>query len=346
MPFASEFDDVYDAVKTAIEDAVEEPGSCARLDESRPAGRITDRLIRELCSASFCVADITDEKPNVMWELGYAMALHKPTIVITQSVSQLPFDIADVQSIKYERNQLRSTLAQPLKRVAIDTLTLLRGNRFAIASFETSTDNELATVRRELKEVRNMIFELVRTTKPSEATPASGSFELEKLTGSWVNSESGSHAYASLVNGELVVPYSYCSNDQLTGVYFDWRRMGEYWFARYQWINSDISGFSFLKQEALDLLKGAWWSSSGDDTPAAPPNQKGVAATWRRIDLPTPEWAEIFRAGETERLTKVLGSWKELRMAKLGFIIRCNVENRTNGGETGSERFKASTTKS
>jgi nucleoside 2-deoxyribosyltransferase len=85
MPFASEFDDVYDAVKTAIEDAVEEPGSCARVDESRPAGRITDRLIRELRSASFCVADITHEKPNVMWELGYAMALHKPTIANAKS---------------------------------------------------------------------------------------------------------------------------------------------------------------------------------------------------------------------------------------------------------------------
>jgi hypothetical protein len=311
MPFASDFDDVYDAVKNAIEDAVEQPGSCVRLDESRPAGRITERLIRELSSATFCVADITDEKPNVMWELGYAMALQKPTIVIRQGALKLPFDIADVQSIEYDRTRLRNTLVVPLNRVAIDTLTAMRVNPSQLSNVGGSSDTELATVRRELAEVKNMMFELVRTTRLSDAAPPSNSSELDKLTGSWVDSESGSHAYAKLVKGQLVGPYSYGSNDELTGVYFDWRRIGDYWFARYQWINGDISGFTFLKQDAVDLLKGAWWSSSGDRTPTAPPSQKGVASKWRRVDLPTPRWADrFFEVVSRKGLTNVLASTK------------------------------------
>jgi hypothetical protein len=55
MPFAAEFDDVYQAIKGGVEDAVSETGGkCFRLDESRPAGRITDRLLTELRTAAFC----------------------------------------------------------------------------------------------------------------------------------------------------------------------------------------------------------------------------------------------------------------------------------------------------
>ena len=294
MPFEPQFDDVYAAIKQAVETAVEHPDSCSRLDENRPAGRITDRLIQELRSATFCIADVTDEKPNVMWELGYAMALDKPTIVITQSISKLPFDVADVQTVPYDRKRLGNTLIMPLKRVVIDTLTAMRHNPSKAAIATTPMDDELASMRRELADVKNMVFEVVRNTKPSQIAPPSGSAELDKLTGSWINEESGSHSYARVINGELIVPYSYCSNTELTGVYFGWRRIGDYWFARYKWINSDISGFTFLQEEAVNLLKGAWWSSSRDDAPSAPPKQKGVQATWRRVDLATPSWAEDF----------------------------------------------------
>lgn len=199
MPFASAFDDVYDAVKRAIDDAVQLPGSCSRLDENRPAGRITERLIQAMHSATFCIADITEERPNVMWELGYAMALQKPTIVITQGQSTLPFDIADVQTIRYDRNHLRGSLTEPLKRTVIDTLTSMRTSPSHVTDSGPRTDTELATVRKELADVKSMIFELVRAIRPSDAAPKSGHFELEKLTGSWVNSESGSHAYARLI---------------------------------------------------------------------------------------------------------------------------------------------------
>ena len=46
------------------------------------------------------MADITETKPNVMWESGFAMALGKPVIVITQSLADLPFDIRDMQAIE------------------------------------------------------------------------------------------------------------------------------------------------------------------------------------------------------------------------------------------------------
>ena len=93
-----------------------------------------------------------------------------------------------------------------------------------------------------------------KTTKPQSVT------ELASLEGHWLDTESGSHAYAKLINGELVAPYCYGGNHKLTGVYFGWRKTGEYWFGRFKWLGTVISGFSFLKQESVDLLSGAWWS--------------------------------------------------------------------------------------
>src|SRR5262245_57270157 len=118
MPFAREFDDVYSTIKNTIDSILaERRGTCFRLDESRPAGRITERLFREIHACEMCVADVTGTKPNVMWELGYAMALEKPTILLTQALTDLPFDVKDLQSIEYDRNHLNQTLGVPLKTI-------------------------------------------------------------------------------------------------------------------------------------------------------------------------------------------------------------------------------------
>src|SRR6476469_6130066 len=123
MPFAQEFDDVYAIIKTSVESVTSAfGGKCFRLDEARPAGRITQRLLQELEAADLCIADITGCKPNVMWELGYAMALAKPTIIVTEHAADLPFDIKDMQSLEYQRARLSVSLGEPLKRMVVDTL--------------------------------------------------------------------------------------------------------------------------------------------------------------------------------------------------------------------------------
>src|SRR5258708_3446356 len=100
MPYAPEFEDVYATIQSIVEGVRgDNPLRCFRLDESRPAGRITARLIREIESASVCIADLTGTRPNIMWEVGYAMALGKPTILITQDPSELPFDIRDMETL-------------------------------------------------------------------------------------------------------------------------------------------------------------------------------------------------------------------------------------------------------
>jgi hypothetical protein len=94
MPYAEDFNAVYAEVQRAAQNAM--PGEqidCNHLRDVKAAGRITDDIVMSLREAAFCIADVTGNNPNVMWETGYAMALGKPTILIGQEIEKLPFDL-------------------------------------------------------------------------------------------------------------------------------------------------------------------------------------------------------------------------------------------------------------
>jgi hypothetical protein len=299
MPFDPEFDDVYASIKGAVEGALAgQQGKCFRLDEQRPAGRITDRLVRELDSATFCVADLTNERPNVVWETGYAMALGKPTIILVQGMGQLPFDLKDMQTIRYDRRHLKQSLVMPLQGAVLDTIRVSPKK-----DGEPRADpNELIGVLlSEVQELKSIVANSVNfLVTPPATSPPSGrhSHEAAVLEGAWVSEVPGSHLYARVIDGELIVPYCYAGNDRLSAAYSRWKRVGDYWFARFAWRESKISGFTFLRQESIDVLTGAYWHDyQVPHLPTAPPNADGTLSRFRRDRNATPPpWAESFFA--------------------------------------------------
>lgn len=123
MPFDPVFDDVYAVIKMSSESAIEgESVTTLRLDEIRRPGKISEDLIHEIATSTFCVADISGDNANVMWEVGYAMALGKPIVFIRQGVSDIPFDIRDFRIINYSRESLYTTLSSILRESIRDTL--------------------------------------------------------------------------------------------------------------------------------------------------------------------------------------------------------------------------------
>jgi hypothetical protein len=300
MPFSREFDDVYAAIKTSVESALSTSGGrCFRLDEARPAGRITDRLLRELQAAFMCIADLTGNTPNVMWEVGYAMALGKPIIIITQSIQELPFDLKDMQSLEYDRRHLSETLSTPLHRVVIDTVSAIPSLEVSRRPEQEANAELVAEMCAQVSELKSIVAQAVRYWNPDESHSKPVKDEakyLINLEGAWVTKESGSHLYASVINGDLVVPYCYDGNDTLTGFFYGWRMVGEHWFSRFVWLDGSNSGFQFLKQESLDLLTGAWWPDHVGVEPSAPPPMKtGSKATLKRkVGSDYPVWATKF----------------------------------------------------
>ncbi len=99
MPFAKEFDPVY---KRCIEPTLfKRKWVCKRADGIFKPQEIMTLIWEQILRADLIIADLTGRNPNVFYELGYAHALHKNTVLITQSIDDVPFDLRHRQMIKY-----------------------------------------------------------------------------------------------------------------------------------------------------------------------------------------------------------------------------------------------------
>lgn len=100
MQFSSEFHDVYqDVVKEVCRDY---EVNVLRADEVNGPGLIIGDIVREIGTSQLVIADITPTNPNVYFEVGYALALGKPTILLARKGTPLPFDVAGFRVLFYE----------------------------------------------------------------------------------------------------------------------------------------------------------------------------------------------------------------------------------------------------
>lgn len=63
--------------------------------------RISERIIGNIFSSDIVIADISDLNPNVMIEVGFRLSSKKPTIIICDNTTNIPFDIKDMKAIIY-----------------------------------------------------------------------------------------------------------------------------------------------------------------------------------------------------------------------------------------------------
>ena len=73
---------------------------------SLPRYRITDQIVQMITSARFVVADLTHERPNVYFELGFARGLGKTVITIAREGTTVHFDVKDWTYIPYIDSRL------------------------------------------------------------------------------------------------------------------------------------------------------------------------------------------------------------------------------------------------
>jgi len=111
-----DFDDVHDAIK----EAAQRCGIQAeRVDEPHSTDRITDRILESIRRAEYVIADLTEARPNVYFEAGYAHALRKTPIYIAREGTQLEFDLKDYPVIFFNNlRQLKDSLEQRLRGIA------------------------------------------------------------------------------------------------------------------------------------------------------------------------------------------------------------------------------------
>ena len=99
MPFNEEHDEIYKHIKPIFEHFNIE---CKRVDENKSLTSISKDIIQEIEKANLILADITGKNPNVFYELAIAHSFNKPTIMISQEIEQIPFDLKMYRIIGYE----------------------------------------------------------------------------------------------------------------------------------------------------------------------------------------------------------------------------------------------------
>lgn len=119
MPFRKEFEIIFEMIREA---ASKHGFTVLRADELFAPGRITDQILKAIQRAGLIVADITDSNPNVLYEVGIAHTLHKETVLISQKGQSIPFDIAAIRIIFYEKSMKGSEgLRRQLEAVFSET---------------------------------------------------------------------------------------------------------------------------------------------------------------------------------------------------------------------------------
>ena len=100
MPFALQFAPVYEDHLRTVANKL--GMSIARGDDFFTNGDIMDEIWTALTSAKLVIADCTGRNPNVFYEIGLAHAIGKPTLLITQSSDDVPFDLRHRRYLEYE----------------------------------------------------------------------------------------------------------------------------------------------------------------------------------------------------------------------------------------------------
>jgi len=127
MPFAKEFEDLFQAIKRACLQVNVEP---VRADSTDQPGPIITQIFAEIEHADILIAEIGSRNSNVYYEVGLAHCVRKPSILVARQdkVECIPFDLRHNRVITFD-DRNRPAIVSELTR-SIDYLkeTIITGN--------------------------------------------------------------------------------------------------------------------------------------------------------------------------------------------------------------------------
>ncbi len=122
MPFDDPFNAIYTSLVTP---ALNEAGYLVRrADSVLDQQNVLRDIVMGIDTADLLIADLTDLNPNVFYELGIAHGLGIPTVLLTQSIDDVPFDLRGYRVKEYsDRFDKAAELKAFLTQVAAEHAT-------------------------------------------------------------------------------------------------------------------------------------------------------------------------------------------------------------------------------
>ncbi|MBK5200318.1 MAG: hypothetical protein JJE21_02170 [Spirochaetaceae bacterium] len=117
MPFDIELNELYQHIKSLIE----QEDVCFkvfRADDLINNQSILKDVVVSIYESDLIIADLTGLNANVFYELGLAHAFRKNVVLLTQDISELPFDLRSYRVIEYNTNFSKiEKLGESLKKI-------------------------------------------------------------------------------------------------------------------------------------------------------------------------------------------------------------------------------------
>jgi hypothetical protein len=110
MSYAEE-PDLVDAFESFKQVTGELGYRCERVTEENAGKRILPDILDRIQQSAFTIVDLTDLRPNVFYELGYADGLGKRVVATAREGTELPFDVKDIPVVFWAgQTQLKQEL--------------------------------------------------------------------------------------------------------------------------------------------------------------------------------------------------------------------------------------------
>ena len=123
MPFQGQ--DMADAYAAMKDECKKLRLRCVRVDENTGSGIVIGEITSLIERCEFIICDLTHERPNVYYELGYAHGVGNEAmdiLLVAKEGTNLHFDIAPLRVQYYVSSEnLRSIVSRNLKRMITTT---------------------------------------------------------------------------------------------------------------------------------------------------------------------------------------------------------------------------------
>lgn len=258
-----------------------------RADKEAGPGEIITHVIEQLITSDIVIADLSGRNPNVFYELGVRHAVSGNTILITENLDDVPFDLRGLRTITYQYDPehmvaLKQSLESAIKQIIQNpekadnpVIRFLGGTKmgnFAGRQLESGQEAvkkfaaDISSLRKELDENRSQIQEIVKsitslqtTASPAAATNQGWKYPISEFEGIWSISPHNGVYCVRVVDNELRIPYSYGQDQVITGHIYKCRAIGDRIYGRFAWFDFDTAGVIVIKIISRTRMSGWWW---------------------------------------------------------------------------------------
>lgn len=129
IPFSEAYREFYDSyVAAPVRDVGLEPSRADDLPARAKRRHIIDRIEEGIARSRFVIADVTKWNPNVVYEVGLAVGISKPLLLLCEEqhfdADEIPFDFQSYELIKYspwQAESLKGRLMEKIRELKEDT---------------------------------------------------------------------------------------------------------------------------------------------------------------------------------------------------------------------------------